>query len=100
NGVMTVSNGGTVHPNGIVYVDGLATLTGDGTVSSSVVNRAAVAPGVGAGTLHIDGVYVQSSAGKLQIELGGTTLGTNYDQLAVTSAASLAGKLNVLLTGG
>jgi hypothetical protein len=100
NAVVTVSSGGTVHPNGIVLVDSLATLKGDGTVSGSVVNRATVAPGVGVGTLHIDGAYVQSGTGKLQIELGGTTPGTNYDQLSVTSVASLAGMLNVSLVDG
>jgi len=47
--------------------------------------------------LHIDGIYTQAAAGKLQIELGGTTAGTNYDQLLVSGAVSLAGTLQVSL---
>ena len=36
----------------------------------------------------------------LSIEIAGTSQGTGYDQLRVTGALTLAGTLNVLLTGG
>ena len=65
-------------------------LTGTGTVFGSVVNSGIVFPGSGAGTgiLSIDGNYAQTSAGFLQIELGGTTAGTEYNQLLSPSPAA------------
>src|SRR4029077_4824722 len=99
-GEAVASNGGIIQGSGLVFLDQISSLKGDGTVIGSVCNRAVVQPGNTLGTLHIDGVYVQFNSAELRIELGGTTLGTNYDQLSVSSAASVAGKLSVLLTGG
>ena len=40
------------------------------------------------------------AAGTLNIEIGGTTAGTDYDQLVVTGQATLDGTLNVRLVNG
>ena len=48
----------------------------------------------------MQGDYTQQSAGVLEIQLGGTTAGTEYDQLTVTGTATMAGTLNVSLIDG
>jgi len=75
----------------------LGTVKGSGAISGAVQNGGAVAPGTSAGILTIAGSYTQTAAGKLQIELGGTTQGTAYDQLAVSGAVALGGTLQVSL---
>src|SRR5205823_1925315 len=42
----------------------------------------------------------QSSAGALDIEIGGLVAGSDYDRLAVSGPAALAGALNVTLLNG
>ena len=85
----------------LVTVTGGLTLNGSligvGTVTGNVINGGQVSPGgVGkAGVLNITGNYTQNAGGILNIDLGGTTAGTQFDQLAVTGVASLAGTLNV-----
>ncbi len=76
-------------------------LTGAGTISGSVVNKGTVKPGNnGAGLLTINGDYTQGSVGILEVQLGGTTAGTQFDQLAVTGKASLIGTLKATLING
>ncbi len=71
-------------------------LTGTGVLNANVTNAALVTPGgAGAGVLTITGSYTQTSAGTLDIDLGGLTAGTAYDQLNVDGAVTLDGTLNV-----
>jgi uncharacterized repeat protein (TIGR01451 family) len=76
------------------------TLVGNGTIAGTVANHAVVAPGASPGTLTINGDYVQASNGTLNIQLGGTTPGTQYDRLAVSGTVTLNGTLNVTTAGG
>ena len=104
-GTTTVS-GGTLLVNGsitsAVTVNSSATLSGNGTIIGSVNDSGTVDPGTvgGAGTLTIQGNYVQNSGGKLTEDIGGATAGTQYNQIIVTGTASLAGTLNVCLING
>ena len=70
-------------------------LAGNGTIAGTVDNHATVAPGASPGTLTISGDYVQESDGVLNIQLGGTTAGTQYDRLLVSGNVTLGGTLNV-----
>ena len=80
-------------------------LSGDGTVAANVNNIAGrVNPGgVGtAGTINIvavpfgvTGNYTQGDSGVLNIDIGGLTAGSEFDQLNVSGAATLVGTLNV-----
>jgi T5SS/PEP-CTERM-associated repeat protein len=95
---MTVSNGGTVY--GTVSVVG--TLKGNGNIAGYVDSQGVVAPGDSLGALHIINIgapndYVQQASGSLQIELGGTTPGSEYDQLLVAGNIKLNGTLEVSL---
>ena len=76
-------------------------LTGTGTITGNVNNSAGtVLPGASPGILTINGNYVQGPSGVLGIDIGGTTAGTQYDQLIVSGNASLGGTLSASLIGG
>ncbi|MEX2172271.1 MAG: hypothetical protein WD851_23325 [Pirellulales bacterium] len=100
-----VSGGASVAVSGgILLIESLGRVAGDSLISGVVVNGGRVEPGlnpgattgVTTGTLDIDGIYIQSSTGILQIRLGGGTPGTGYDQLQVNGVVALAGGLTVL----
>jgi hypothetical protein len=91
----TILNGGTIN-GGPLNINGGA-LSGTGTINANVSNGGQVIPGGAgaAGTLTINGNYTQTATGSLKIEIGGTTPGTQYDQLNVNGPASLGGTLNL-----
>ena len=77
-------------------------LFGTGTIAASVNSKASVTAGdtaMKAGTLSVS-TYSQQSTGSLNIQIGGTTVGTHYSQLASANGASLNGTLNVKLING
>ncbi len=78
------------------------TLTGAGNITASVTSSGQVIPGSPIGTINILQAYTQSATGALNIQVGGLTPGTQYDQLKLTGAglATLAGTLNVSLANG
>ncbi len=96
----TIVNGGTINGGGLSINGGA--LSGTGTINAAVTNGGQVIPGgtATAGTLTINGNYTQTSTGALDIDIGGTTPGTQYDQLAVSGAAMLGGRINVSLING
>jgi hypothetical protein len=51
-------------------------------------------PGIATGSVTLSS-YTQLATGKLTIQLGGETVGTQYDQLNVTTSAVLSGNLSV-----
>ena len=71
------------------------------TILGSVNNQAgALSPGSSAGSTAIAGDYTQQSAGKLEIEIGGTTPATMFDTISVTGNAVVAGLVDVSLISG
>jgi T5SS/PEP-CTERM-associated repeat protein len=97
NGTLDVSNSGTVSIGDLMTIGPQGTVKGDGNIDGIVSNGGLVTPGTSPGALHINGNYTQIAAGKLQIELAGTMLGTNYDQLLVSGGITLDGTLDVSL---
>lgn len=87
-------------------LQGSATLTGgvlrgSGQVTGNVTNTSGtVAPGASPGRLTVTGSYVQGPGGRLLVEIAGTTPVTQFDQLVVTGAATLAGSLEVVTDPG
>jgi len=72
--------------------------TGSGPVPGQVENRGGtVAPGDGVGKLTIEGRFASSSDATLQIELGGLTPSTQYDQLVIEGTVAVDGTLAVSL---
>jgi len=103
-GTITVGAGRTLAVTGGTFTNsGAGVIHGAGTVdvaTTTFANAGLVGPGLSAGVLTVTGNYPQTASGTLAIELGGTTVGSQYDRLVVTGAATLAGTLNVTLIGG
>jgi hypothetical protein len=95
-GGTTLLNGGSIGSKATLqYLGGR--LAGSGTVQGSVNNQGAtVAPGHSPGIIVVNGGYVQAANGILQMEIGGTTPGTGYDQLQVNGSATLDGTLDMI----
>ena len=95
---ITRLNGGTISLSAITMNIQGGALEGNGTVSGNASNSGGtVRPGLSPGDLTINGNYMQGAAGALNVEVGGLTAGTQFDQLNVTGSATLAGTLNVTL---
>jgi len=94
-GVTSVN--GTLTAVGGVQIQG-GVLQGAGTVTAAVTNAGSIRPGNSAGILTINSL-VQQAASEVFIEVGGSSLGTQYDRLVVTGTAALNGSLRVALTG-
>ena len=91
---ITASAGLTIQSGG--------SLAGSGNITGSVSNSGTVYPGgaLTAGTLTITGNYTQNPTGTLSLDVGGNTVGTQYDKLAVSGAVTLAGTLGADLING
>jgi len=87
NAGQTVLAGGNFAFSQVAQFRGGA-LSGSGTITGSVSNSATVSPGASPGLLAISGSYTEAAGAHLQIELGGTTPGTGYDQLSVAAPPS------------
>jgi hypothetical protein len=75
-------------------------LTGSGTLTGNVVNGGVVQPGgSAAGSLLVTGSYVQTLFGRLNVQLGGRTAGSQFDVLQVGGAATFDGTLGVSRIG-
>src|SRR5207253_6719188 len=99
-GSLSFANTTTVNIPSGKTLSGSGTLTVNGGTNFSVTNSGTVAPGLSPGILTISGNYTQNAGGSLNIEIGGLTVGTQYDQLVVTGNATLAGTLNATLING
>jgi fibronectin-binding autotransporter adhesin len=118
SGTVSIASGGTLEASnyvqtaGVTNVNGVlsaapalvdirgGTLSGAGAVVGDVKNGGTVAPGNSPGILLVTGNYTQTSAGILDIEIGGLTAGSGYDQLRVLGDAFIAGMLEVDLVNG
>jgi hypothetical protein len=92
-GTLTVTTG-----DSLLDLEG-GVLNGPGTINANVLNAARINVG-GDGTvglLTLNGSFTQTAAGVLAVDLGGTAVGTGYDQLHVSGSASLDGTLSVHL---
>jgi hypothetical protein len=85
------------------------TLTGSGSIIGGDVTNsgAVVSPGASPGRLNITfanpgtlGRYEQLAGGALNIDLAGTTPGTEFDQIVMDGNAVLGGTLNVTVADG
>ncbi len=71
-----------------------------GSFIGDLVNQSGtLAPGPDAGTTAITGNYTQQSGAILEMELGGSVLGT-HDLVTITDAASIDGELKISLING
>jgi fibronectin-binding autotransporter adhesin len=95
DGSLTAGSGDTLTGGSLF---GKGTITGNltnGNTTSGAVVRPGDSP-TATGILTDSAAYTQSSKGTLDISIGGTTAGTNFDQLN-SKTASLNGTLNISL---
>jgi len=110
NSGLTELAGGTLTAFSLTLNGG--ELRGVGDISSNVNNVAGtVEPGASPGILNITpdpnyvnvpivGNYTQGAGGRLVVEVGGLTPGTQHDQLVVAATANLNGTLELKQFGG
>lgn len=102
NGTLSAVTGSA---HGTVTVMDGGTLGGNGVISRRVVAEAgsAVAPGTSPGGLELGSTFQLLTDAALQIELGGVNFTLNgleeYDRLKVAGLTTLAGELDVSLSG-
>ncbi len=87
--------GGTLSSDHLVNIEG-GTLVGAGTIQASLASSGTVEPGDPVGLLTVSGNYTQTSAGTLAVQTYGDFAGTDYGQLNVAGAVTLAGGLQVI----
>jgi len=94
-------NGGAITKTGVAMTIQGGTLEGTGTLTGTVNNTGGtVGPGLSAGQLNHTGAYTQASGGTFKSEIGGLTVGSQYDRLATSGAATLGGTLDIVLIDG
>ncbi len=71
-------------------------ISGNGTVTGTVVNGGSVRPGELVGALSVTGSYSQTSVGELRIDLGGTAA-NEFDKLSTAGPVTLNGSLRATL---
>jgi len=96
-GTLSVRDGGVIDPaiSVIAFADDI--VTGDGEIRGTLNSSGFVRPGAPLGALTVVGPYVQNPSGSLDIEIGGSASGDEFDRLVVTGNASLNGTLNITL---
>ncbi len=116
NGITTnIPSGGLAFTSRDAFIDTGTVLTGSGgltvgadrelgirenfSLGRNLSNHGTVAPGLQLGTVTAAN-YFQYPDGKLEIDLAGTTAGTQYDRLVATGGAFLGGELRVSLLNG
>jgi autotransporter-associated beta strand protein len=105
NGGTLLVNGNQSAATGAVTVKNTATLGGSGTLGGAVTVQAGgkLAPGTSPGQLTVGSLTLTSTgAGSTtQMEIGGATLGTGYDNVTVTTAGGLTygGLLDIVSYG-
>lgn len=99
--------GGKLTDDGTLAASGGVSLSsggllGTGKITGALTSSASITPGASpasTGILSDTGTYTQNAAGALNIVIGGTTAGAQYDELTATSA-KLGGTLNISLANG
>jgi hypothetical protein len=101
NFIGTDSTGTKVMLNGgdAVEIDANAQASVSGAVTGDVSNGGTLNLG-GPGVLNVTGNYTQLATATLALGLGGTTAGTQFDQLNVSGTATLDGTLTATSLGG
>jgi len=98
----TTVSGGTLRVNGsiagAVTVNSAAVLKGSGTIGGlvTVASGGVLAPGSSPGVLNVGSLNLNAGS-QTQIELGGTTRGSQYDAVVAGGNINLNGTLNVSL---
>ncbi|MBA3963745.1 MAG: S-layer family protein, partial [Chthoniobacterales bacterium] len=92
-GTLNLAGGAVASASGLDIQGG--TLTGIGSITSDITNRALLRPSLGLGGLSVTGNVSLLATSQLSFQLGGLTQGTQYSFLNVNGTVSLGGQLVV-----
>ena len=98
-GTFTQLPGGSLAGGGRIDLND-SDFFGAATIQVTARNNGRMNPGLSPGKLNVAGDYAQTTAGVLNIEIGGYVPGVGHDQLNVSGVATLAGTLDVRLVNG
>ncbi len=98
SGTAVVEQNAGVTGNGqlVVQDDGVLDMENGATLGVDLINGGLFRPGLLAGGVTLAG-FTQLTGGTLQIELGGTAPGTQFDQIHAAGSVVLGGELEVSL---
>ena len=94
----TTVDGTLTAPTGLNLQKG--TLEGKGTLAAAISSTGTVVVGDStskAGVLTVTGSYSQQASGVVDMAIGGTTIGSQYSQMAVSNGVGLDGTLTIKL---
>lgn len=96
NATLTFSGASfTNHPGALLAGAGAFNVSG-----LTFHNAGRVRPGASAGRLTFTGSLIQSDTAQFDLEIGGPTAATDFDQVVISGTARLAGTVNLTLTNG
>jgi autotransporter-associated beta strand protein len=98
-GAMNVSQGAALEIGGTHSLASTVRLSGGGQVIGDITMPGTIAPGNSAGMLTFTDDVTLTSSSVLEIEIGGTQAGVDFDFMQVVGAATLAGELQVSFIG-
>ena len=98
NNANLVLKGGTVTFSNALNING-GSIEGNGSINIGVTNSGLLNPryvsNTEFGRLTINGNYAETNSASINIQLGGSTAGTNFDQVDINGTATFDGTLNV-----
>lgn len=98
----TIAVDGTLTTNSGLTIQGGA-LSGRGSMSGNVTSSGVLRPGDSTqqpAIFSMAGNYAQSASGEFDATIGGLTAGTQYNRLAITGPAALAGTFRITRING
>jgi len=100
NNANLILKGGTVTFSNALNING-GSIEGNGSINVGVTNSGLLNPRHASNTefgrLTINSNYTETNSANINIQLGGTTAGTNFDQVDINGIATFDGTLNVSL---
>ncbi|MTJ22286.1 S8 family serine peptidase, partial [Dolichospermum sp. UHCC 0352] len=100
NNANLILKGGTVTFSNALNING-GSIEGNGSINVGVTNSGLLNPRYASNTefglLTINSNYTETNSANINIQLGGTTAGTNFDQVDINGNAAFDGTLNVSL---
>lgn len=101
-GTFEVHSNSTIHGTSFTNLDG-GRFESEASITNNITpmhNDGIWAMGFGIGSMHMTGSWSQGSTGKLEIELGGLTAATEYDQMTMSGTATLDGEVMLKAANG
>jgi T5SS/PEP-CTERM-associated repeat protein len=86
-----------VRANGRMQVNVVGALISNPTIKGKIINGGTFIVGQSPGSVVVDGDFEMQSTGTLEMEIGGLTPGSQFDQILATGAITLGGKLDIAL---